>query len=562
MRAAAEAAAQEFVGVRTRERSRLFLQRRLALMGQVGFGFALTFYVLFNVANSLEPGFGPAHWFGLWSNRVHLLLVLLFLALWRLCRAPRDWTQARLELLDAGATWLACLLCAISAWGAIHPGNRKYGMLLEIVSILLCRAAIVPSTGLRTALIGLLVMPGAVHAAYVFDSGLRALVAQRCASAPGCHDLLSVRSLALFTSEAALFVLLGASVATLTSQIIYGLRVEVREARRLGQYVLLEKVGQGGMGVVYRARHTLLRRATAVKLLPPGESGDDSLRRFEQEVQITARLTHPNTVAVYDYGRTPDGVFYYAMEYLDGPNLEQLVRVAGPLPAARVVHLLRQVCASLHEAHALGLVHRDVKPANVMLCQRWGEWDVVKVVDFGLVRELRPEASPEAATHSQVAAVGVAGTPHYMSPESIRAPATVGPASDIYAVGATAYFLLTGARVFEGETILDVLSQQLASVPQAPSQRLGRSLPVELEELVLACLDKRVEGRPPSAAELGVRLFACADVGLWTQADARAAWERDAPRLARTAPQDAPQALTVDLGRRAVDDDAPTAVQG
>jgi serine/threonine-protein kinase len=307
------------------------------------------------------------------------------------------------------------------------------------------------------------------------------------------------------------------TIATAGSAIIYGLRREVRHARKLGQYTLEEKLGEGGMGVVYRARHAMLRRPTAVKLIKPEHLSEASRLRFEREVQLTAGLSHPNTVTIFDYGRTRDGVFYYAMELLEGIGLDQLVAMEGPQPPGRAAYVLRQVLEALSEAHAVGLVHRDVKPANVILCERGGLSDVAKVVDFGLVKDL--EASG-GITHDTT----LVGTPLYLAPEAIRSSA-IDARADLYSVGAVAYFLLTARNVFNGRTVVEVCGHHLHTPPVPPSERLGSSLPAALESWVLACLEKEPERRPASASEAALGLERCGIAGTWTQADARAWWQ-------------------------------------
>jgi eukaryotic-like serine/threonine-protein kinase len=291
-------------------------------------------------------------------------------------------------------------------------------------------------------------------------------------------------------------------------------------ARQLGQYTLEKKLGAGGMGTVYRARHAMLRRPTAVKLLNLDTMTEGTVARFEREVQLTSTLTHPNTVAVFDYGRTPDGLFYYAMEYLDGTNLEELVARVGPLPEARVVFLLRQVCGALAEAHAAGMVHRDVKPANIFLTRRGGLYDFVKLLDFGLAK---PLASEESA--GITAANAIVGTPHYLSPEAVNQPDALDARADVYAVGAVGYFLLTGTTVFSGATALDVCLKHAREEPVPPSRRSANN-PVSpgLEALVMRCLAKAPTERPRDADELLCELEACRVSGTWMASDAAAWW--------------------------------------
>ena len=291
------------------------------------------------------------------------------------------------------------------------------------------------------------------------------------------------------------------------------------EAKHLGQYRLEERLGAGAMGVVYKGHHAMLRRPTAIKMLNVDKVNEASIERFEREVQITCKLNHPNTVAIYDYGRTPEGVFYYAMEFLDGIDLQALVEKYGPQPEGRVIRILKQVCGSLYEAHSLGLVHRDIKPANVMLNRRGGEADVVKVLDFGLVRAL------DEAKQSRQSG-GLAGTPLYMSPEAIQTPDLVDARSDLYAVGAIGYFLITGHPVFSATSLVDLCQQHVTAMPVAPSERLGEPVSPELEAALLACLEKTRAKRPQTARDLANLLDRAPTARGWTLDDAEAWWGR------------------------------------
>jgi tRNA A-37 threonylcarbamoyl transferase component Bud32 len=304
----------------------------------------------------------------------------------------------------------------------------------------------------------------------------------------------------------------------------YRLRQQVEnvmaKAKKLGQYVIDERLGKGAMGEVYLAHHAMLRRPTAIKLLR-AESAQNlrAQQRFQREVQLTCQLTHPNTVEIFDYGRTPDGIFYYAMEYLDGFTLEALVHLAGPVAPARVVHILIQACGSLAEAHASGLLHRDIKPSNIMLTTRGGVPDTVKILDFGLVKEFTGGVS-EPGDAGDV----IVGTPMYLAPESILSSESSTPQADLYALGAVGYYLLTGTPVFQTADLNELLSSHLNQEPEFPSQRLGQVLPEDLEYIIMACLAKNPSERPASAGALAEMLRAC-DAGQWSPEDARLWWE-------------------------------------
>jgi serine/threonine-protein kinase len=302
-----------------------------------------------------------------------------------------------------------------------------------------------------------------------------------------------------------LVLILTAVLSVYGSYRIEASRQEAAAARRLGQYVLREKIGGGGMGEVFRADHLLLRRPCAVKLIRPDRAGDPrNLRRFEREVQATAALTHPNTVQVYDYGHTDDGTFYYVMEYLPGLTLEALVQQAGPLPPARAIHFLRQICGALEEAHARGLIHRDIKPGNVMICERGGIPDVAKLLDFGLVLPPAGDADGDKLTQDGT----VTGTPAYLSPEQAGGQEAVDARSDIYSVGALAFFLLTGLPPFAGRKGMKLIAAHLYEVPE-PLSRRRPDVPAGLEAVILRCLAKEPDNRFLNVESLDRALAAC-----------------------------------------------------
>lgn len=260
----------------------------------------------------------------------------------------------------------------------------------------------------------------------------------------------------------------------------------------LGPYTLEAKIGEGGMGTVWRAKHEMLERPAAVKLLPPDRMDQTAIRRFEREVQLTARLSHPNAVTIYDFGKA-GGVFYYAMELLDGPDLQRLVDREGALGPERVRAILLQLCGALAEAHEQDLVHRDVKPSNVVVSRKPNGDEVAKLVDFGLVKSLDLDADPQVTAEN-----AITGSPMYMAPEAITTPDAVDARSDLYSLGALGWFLLAGRPPFEGN-LVEVCSSHLHTPPGRPSEVLGEPLPRDLEDVLLACMQKRRTDRPDGA---------------------------------------------------------------
>jgi serine/threonine-protein kinase len=329
-----------------------------------------------------------------------------------------------------------------------------------------------------------------------------------------------------------MLVLLVAAVASVFgTHLINTLRREVFEARQIGQYRLIKPLGSGGMGDVYLAEHRMLKRPCAIKLIPPDRAGDPHvLARFEREVQTTARLSHWNTVEIFDYGRTDDGTFFYVMEYLPGLSLQELLDRYGPLPAERVVHFLRQICQGLREAHAIGLIHRDIKPANVFAAQSGGLYDVAKLLDFGLVK---PVTEARSARLTQEG--GVAGTPLFMSPEQARGLDNLDARGDIYSMGALAYALLTGHPPFDGANSMEVMIAHVRDDVVKPSKRHA-DVPADLEHVVLRCLAKRPEDRFQDVDSLEHALAECAAADRWTQSHA-ARWWHENDETAATRPE-------------------------
>jgi serine/threonine-protein kinase len=342
---------------------------------------------------------------------------------------------------------------------------------------------------------------------------------------PLMRDAVSPETLGVIVGLMAIAVggtiFLGYSVGVLRKQAFSG--------RLFGQYRLKKLLGSGGMGEVRLAEHVLLKRPCAIKVIHPSRANDpDALARFEREVRAAAELTHPNTIAIYDYGRADDGSFYYVMEYLPGLTLADLVDRYGPLPAERVIYLLRQVCGALAEAHARGLIHRDIKPGNIIVTERGGSADFAKLLDFGLVKPAASDASHQLTQENVIA-----GSPLFMSPEQSTAGRGLDPRSDLYSLGAVAYFLLTGEPPFSGTSTMEIIVAHARDAVRPPSQR-NAAVPKDLEDVVLRCLVKDPESRFPTAGELDHALAACESSGKWNDA-AAAQWWSQRPMLATAA---------------------------
>ena len=511
-------------GAGSDEEARAYLQARLTLFTQLIFTAIVTLMAFLFVMYAVYP-IAPRHNDLIFGGASAELCVMAFL--WRGLLVRRTLSVAALYRIDL--VYAVFIGISFGASAALSEDLRPaaYAALVYGSFTVFTRALVVPSSGRRTAIVStILWIPMVAAAVWLGATSEQEL--------PG----------PAFVLGCLVFGAVAIALATTGSRIIYGLRRQVSEAMQLGQYTLDRKIGEGGNGAVYRARHALLRRPTAVKLLLPDKVGAENLDRFEREVQHMSQLTHPNTVAVFDYGRSPDGVLYYAMEYLAGVDLENLVRLHGPQPSSRVIDILVQVCGALQEAHEAGIIHRDIKPANIILCERGGVPDVAKVVDFGLVKEI----ARDTAASAQI----ILGTPAYVAPEAVTDPAQIGPAADLYALGAVGYFLLTGRRVFEAKTAVDLCIQHVTATPRRPSEVAPIHLPPELEALILRCLAKDPAARFGSAAELAAALEAVPRARDWDRTEAQRWWRELRARQEAPPSAAAPTlTITVDLGDRA-----------
>ncbi len=520
-----------------------FLRHRVRSFGLFAGALALSFWLFRLLVNDFEGNGIEAT-----ESWTHLLAAVALLAVWAVLGVGKPGRLVVRGVESIGILSSCALLVAMGATLDRGLARPEMTMALALTFVTCSRAVYVPSSGWRTGLInvgvGIVLLVG-VYLMYLGTPMDRYLEFE-----PALAGMTSKKMAEALTLMTAAWWALSSALAVATSRVIYGLRAEANEMRRLGQYQLERKLGAGGMGIVYQAHHAMLRRPTAVKLLPPDKAGEAAVARFEREVKLTARLRHPNTVTIYDYGRTPDGIFYYAMELLEGANLEQVVAESGALPVERVAHVLLHAAGALHEAHELGLIHRDIKPANIMLCNQGGQVDVVKVLDFGLVKDVSPAESERLTAVTQTGVI--TGTPQYLPPEALTDPENVDARSDLYALAAVGYYLLTGEHVFSGKTAIEVCSRHLHEAPVPPSERLGKHVPPVLEALLLRCLAKSPEERPESASAFIAELEAC-ELAAWEAAAARAWWRSHEAAIRRVAAGESvasSQTMMMDLGRR------------
>lgn len=414
-----------------------------------------------------------------------------------------------LHVLEGIMSPLAALLVSLAA---LRCGGASSPLALGVVTCALFRG-VLPAPWRR-------VLPSTLGAALTFP--LTILVAAR--SDPAIASQLE-SSVALWTfAQSSVFLVLGGFVAAAGSHLLWTAKEQIHEARRLGAYRLVARIGTGGMGEVWLARQMPLNRRVALKILKEATLRDPAaLRRFRREAEAASSLVHPNTIRVFDFGASDDGVFFIAMELLDGLDLEAIVDRTGPLPPGRVVHLGRQVCGSLAEAHNRGIIHCDLKPANLFVTRVDDDYDFAKVLDFGLARVT-------AGGHTTVDSIR--GTPAFMPPEIIKGE-PVAPESDIYSMGAVLYWMVTGTPVFRGSGFHESVMAHLDAAPERPSARLGSEVPADLEDVILKCLSKKRADRYRSARELEEALAACGCASAWSTAKARASWEELRPSLAK-----------------------------
>jgi serine/threonine protein kinase len=497
-----------------------FIQQRLALFAKL---LTLISAAFFAINLAIGMGFGvPVS--VLLNNRptiANLSGLTLLAGVWFIARRMKL-SLAQLSALDIGALLGPCI-----AWALFIDDRYTESVFSAVTSVsmtTLARAITVPSGIRRTLRLSILATLPVLGVMWIW-------LGERYWARTTAFDIYAPGLTAINQS---LLLVVVVALAAVTSRILYDLRRRVREANELGQYLLEEKLGAGGMGEVWRARHRLLVRAAAIKLIRPellqdSTTGPDTvLRRFEREALATAALRSPHTVHLYDFGQAEDGTLFYVMELLQGIDLEKLVNRFGPVPPERAIHILKQVCHSLAEAHHNGLTHRDIKPANIFVSGTGTESDFVKVLDFGLVR-LRPATTNENPLLTNEQSVG--GTPAYVAPEIVIGEAPYDHRVDIYAVGCVGYWLLSGRLVFDSNSAMAMLADHARTQAPRLSSRTELSIPSELEQLIMDCLEKDPARRPASADEMARRLDQIRTERQWTRERAEQWWKDHLPQV-------------------------------
>ena len=489
-----------------------FTQETAGLLRQRLQAVALILSILLGVTfiGNLFSGYAP--WILL-----RVAIVLVFIVIFFLLQTARDFSLTGLRWVEAGLFGAVIVQYALMMWTRMVFFARiedplsvvaaQYAYFSTWAFLILTYGILMPNTWQRA----LAVLLPAACVPFGLILWLRS-------SNPAIEAALAADKM----NTPVILPFLAVLVAVFGTYIIHSIRHEAFTAKQLGQYVLKTKLGAGGMGEVYQAEHQLLKRPCAIKLIKPDKVAEPAvLTRFEREVQATAKLTHWNSIEIYDYGRSDDGTFYYAMELLPGLSLDDLIKFHGPVPPARAVHFLRQTCKALREAHAKDLIHRDIKPANIFAAERGGVYDVVKLLDFGLVREQSGEAED-----MQLTQVGTfSGSPLFMCPEQKKSYHNLDARSDIYSLGAVAYFLVTGRPPFVGDNIFDIIAAH-ARDPVTPASELNPAVPQDLELVINRCLAKLPANRYQDVDTLEKALAACDCADKWTE-DHAAAWWRE-----------------------------------
>ena len=491
--------------------------QRLALFSLIGIALWTTGLLMDRIVTRTVP---TMHQLDAWKHLVlELLGILVSVVMFVYVRYSRHSPEAKTDVSLGYLVLNAAGVAAMNTWLSPPPLQANIIQVSWIAVLILVYSMVAPATPRK--MLGAALVAASLDPLGVWLAHLR-----------GVTVTSPMQTLVLFWPN-----YVCAALATIPPHLMRHIGRKLRKAREMGSYQLVRLLGHGGMGEVWEAQHRLLARRAAVKLVRPDVLGTGSdaearvmLKRFEREAQATAALSSPHTIQVFDFGTTDEGTFYYVMELLMGRDVESLVREFGPVPAARAGYLIRQVCHSLADAHARGLVHRDIKPANIYVCRMGLEYDFVKVLDFGLVK-VNAEGSGDRMQTLMTADQRTTGTPAYMAPEVILGEATVDRRADVYALGCVAYFLLTGELVFEADTPMKMLLQHVQAEPIPPSQRTELPIPRELDELVLACLQKDPDKRPQNAEVLLKMACGCRSGDTWSSDLAQSWWEAHLPEF-------------------------------